>query len=239
MKGRWIKWLPEELAWIEAHKDWPRATLYAGFCSRFGRTDVTKEALKALCSRRGWLTGRTGQFEKGTPSQNKGKKLAPEVRAKCAPTMFKPGRGPSAARNYQPIGTERISHDGYVERKIHDGLPLQSRWRLVHLLNWEALYGPIPDGMCLKCRDGNRQNTDPTNWEVIERRLLPLLNGGKRGRLAYDEAAPEVKPVLMAMAKLRVARGDATRKAIRSTNREEEGFQSTTIEVSGEAGGRA
>ena len=213
MKGKWIHWLPEELAWIEAHKDWPRTTLHAEFCAWFGRTDVTKVALTALCKRKGWLTGRTGQFEKGAPSRNKGKKLTAEVRAKCAATMFKPGLDPSAARNYQPIGTERISRDGYVERKIHDGLPLQSRWRLVHLLNWEAAHGAIPDGMCLKCRDGNRQNTEPSNWELIERRLLPVLNGGKRRHLAYDEAAPELKPALMALAKLRVARGDAKRKA--------------------------
>ena len=48
-----------------------------------------------------------------------------------------------------------------MERKIHDGLPLQSRWRAVHLLNWEAINGPIPKSHCLKCLDGNRLNVAP------------------------------------------------------------------------------
>ena len=213
MKGRWITYSVEEFAWIEARKTLPRRELHAMFVARWRRGDVSAAALASLCKRRGWLTGRTGCFEKGIVPLNKGKPMSPETRAKCAATMFQPGsRSGRADQLYKPIGSERLSKDGYLERKIHDGLPMQSRWRAVHLINWEALHGPIPDGKCLKSRDGNRRNTDPSNWELIDRALLPVLNGGGWGKLSYDEAEPEVKPALMALAKLRIA-GRAISKA--------------------------
>lgn len=34
MKGRAIEYLPEELAWIEARKDWPRKQLASAFQGR-------------------------------------------------------------------------------------------------------------------------------------------------------------------------------------------------------------
>lgn len=108
-----------------------------------------------------------------------------------------------AVKLYKPVGTERLSKEGYLERKIHDGMPLQSRWRAVHLVEWEAVNGPIPEGHALKCLDGNRLNTAPSNWELIPRAVLARLNGGRhKRRLAFDDAAPEVKPILMTMAKL-------------------------------------
>lgn len=219
MKGRQIEYMPEELAWIEARKEWPRARLHSAFCFFFDRTDVTVGALNALCKRKGWLTGRTGCFVKGQEPPNKGKPMTPEVRAKVAATMFRKGNRTGRANlNYKPIGTERVNDEGYLERKINDDLPFKDRWRLVHLLNWEALHGPVPEGMCLKCRDGNRQNTDPSNWQLIERALLPVLNGGKWGRLAYDKAAPEVKPALMAIAELRVAKSRMKKPAQEATS---------------------
>jgi hypothetical protein len=82
-------------------------------------------------------------------------------------------------------------------------MPLQSRWRLVHLVEWERLNGPIPEGYCLKNRDGDRMNTDPSNWQLIPRALLPRLNGGRRKQhLAHDEAAPELRPALITIAKI-------------------------------------
>lgn len=214
MKGQQIHYEPEELAWIKARKDWPRRDLHVAFCNFWGRSDVSQSHLTALCKRKGWLTGRTGQFPKGNVSHNKGKPMSPEMRAKCAPTMFRSGsRSGRAKALYKPIGSERFSKEGYLERKIHDGLPLQSRWRAVHLIRWEALHGPVPAGKCLKCLDGDRQNTDPANWELIDRALLPSLNGCYGRRLAYDDAAPEVKAALMTLAKLRVAKRAAAERS--------------------------
>lgn len=199
MKGQPIAYSADELSWIKANSTRPRREAFADFQERFHRPDVTLTNFTALCKRNGWLTGRTGQFPQGHVSHNKGKKgvCAPG----CEKSWFAPGhRSGRAAQLYKPIGTERVTKDGYVERKIHDGLPLQSRWRAVHLIRWEEINGPLPDGMALKCLDGDRSNTDPENWEAIPRALLPRLAG--RWRFGYDEAPVELKPTVMAIAKL-------------------------------------
>ena len=206
MKGRAIKYSAEELAWIEAHKTMVRRQAHERFAAEFGRMDVSLQNYVALCKRRGWHTGRDGRFYAGQASWNKGKKVG--LHPGSAATTFKKGSMNGAARaRYKPIGTERISKDGYLERKIHDGQPIQSRWRAVHVIRWEQQNGPVPDGHCLKCLDGDRTNTDPSNWECISRALLPRLNARWSG-VKYDDADPEVKPAIMAVAKLDQAIGD-------------------------------
>lgn len=134
---------------------------------------------------------------------NKGKKMPSHPNS--AHTQFKPGqRSGIAQKHYKPIGSERITVDGYRERKINDDLPFYKRWRLVQLIEWEAVNGPLPKGHALKCLDGNKLNCDPSNWEAIPRALLPRLNGGRSGKsLQFDKAAPELKPLVMANAKLK------------------------------------
>lgn len=206
MKGRQISYSHCELAWIEAHRRLSQRELHVQFCARFNRTDVSQQNLTALCKRRGWLTGRTGCFPKGHVPDNKGKKMP--YNPASAATRFKKGhRGGRAAERYKPIGTERLSKEGYVERKIHDDMPLQSRWRAVHLIRWEERHGQVPEGHCLKCLDGNKANTDPSNWEMVPRALLPRLNG-RFGR-NYDDAPAELKPTIMVTAKLEHAAREA------------------------------
>jgi len=199
MKGRRIAYTEAELAWIEAHARLPRGTLHRLFVARFGRSDVSRANLTALCKRRGWLTGRTGRYEKGRTPENKGRKGCHAPGSEKG--WFRKGeRRGVAVKLYKPIGTERVSKDGYVERKIHDGMPLQSRWRAVHLIRWEETNGPLPEGHALKCLDGDKTNTDPSNWEAIPRALLPRLNG-RFGR-DFETAPPDVKRTILAVVKL-------------------------------------
>jgi hypothetical protein len=207
MKGCWIVYSAAELAWIEQRKDWVISHLHRAFCEAFDRADVSLPNLHALRKRRGWKTGRTGHFEAGQAPVNKGKPCEPGRGGRhpnARKTQFRAGSMSGRARErYKPIGTERISEDGYLERKVHDGLPLQSRWQLVQRIEWEAANGPIPDGYALKCLSGDKLNTAPSNWEAIPRGVLARLNGGRfKRRLAFDEAHPDVKPAVMAMAKL-------------------------------------
>lgn len=199
MKGRQIRYSDEELSFLEWRQAFGRRELHAAFVTRFSRPEVTLDHIKALCSRRGWLTGRTGGFEKGHAPFNKGKPHP--SRGRSAETQFKKGgMAGAAAAKYKPIGTERFNKDGYLERKIHDGMPPQSRWRLVHLLRWEEANGPLPDGQALKCLDGDRRNTDPTNWRTIPRALLARL-AGRYGR-DYDSAPVELKPTILTIVEL-------------------------------------
>lgn len=74
---------------------------------------------------------------------------------------------------------------------------------LKHVHKWEKANGPVPDGVCLKCVDGGRLSTDPTNWIANPRGILPRLNGGRATRgIAYDKAPAGLNPVLMTMARV-------------------------------------
>jgi hypothetical protein len=198
MKGRAIPYEPEELVWIEARKDWPRAELHKAFCWFWMREDVSCNALKALCKRKGWMTGRTGCFEKGHKPHNKGKTFNPPGSEKG---RFKKGHLP---HNTKYLGHERVSKDGYIEISIDGTNPhtgFERRYVLKHRWLWEQANGPLPDGHVLKCLDGHKTNTDPSNWEAIPRALLPRLSGG-RWYQPYDEYEPEVRPVVLTVARL-------------------------------------
>lgn len=213
MKGHAIPYSGSELAWLKERATMPRRELHEQFCATFDRSDVSLANLKSLCKRKGWLTGRTGCFDKGHVPANKGRKgfYAPG----CEKGWFKKGERSGVALDlYKPIGTERVSRDGYIERKINDDMPLQSRWRAVHLIRWEEANGPAPEGHCLKCLDGDKSNTDPTNWLAIPRALLPRLNG-RWTSLGYNDAAPELKPYILAAAKLHHAAREV-RKELKS-----------------------
>lgn len=215
MKGHPIRYSAAEMAWLEANHTLPIGDYHVGFCAEFGR-DVSAHNLNALRKRMGWRTGRTGQFVKGSAPHNKGVPCAEGTGGRhpnARKTQFKPGHGRSgvAVKLYKPVGTERVSKDGYLERKINDGMPLQARWRAVHLIEWEAVNGPVPAGYCLKCLDGDRRNTDPANWTPVPRAILPHL-GGRFG-MHYDDAEPEVKPTIMIVAKLKHAAKEATKRA--------------------------
>lgn len=210
MKGAPIPYSAAELAWIKAHSTDPRAEMHAAFCTKFGRPDVSLININSLCKRKGWLTGRTGKFRAGKTPPNKGKSMP--YNANSAATQFKKGGRTGRANDlYKPIGTERVSKDGYRERKIHDGLPRQSRWRAVHLVEWEAINGPVPADHCLKCLDGDRTNTAPENWQPIPRAMLPRLNGRRWSR-GYDTAPNQLKPAIMAVTKLEHAAKTITKQ---------------------------
>lgn len=206
MKGQAIPYSAAEMAWLEEHRLLPIAEYHAAFVAAFPRADVSAANLHSLRKRKGWRTGRTGHFAKGQEAHNKGKPCAPGKggnHPNARRSQFAKGeRRGVAVKLYKPIGSERISREGYRERKIHDGLPLQSRWRAVHLIEWEAANGPVPEGHCLKCL-GEKIDTSPANWACIPRSMLPRLNGGPRKRtVPYDGAAAELKPMILAVAKL-------------------------------------
>ncbi len=174
-----------------------RGDYYRAFCRQFNRSDVTAQAVNGLRKKNRWATGRDGRFNKGAEPWSKGKILGNNPGS--ARTQFRKGsRSGVALDKYKPIGFERVT-DGYLVRKINDDFPMYKRWRAVHILNWEKLNGPLPAGHCLKCL-GDKINTDPSNWQLVPRGLLPRLNG-KSGR-NYDEAPAELKPTIMAVAKL-------------------------------------
>ena len=197
-KGHKIPYSKAELAWIKAHATWPRRKAHAEFCRRFGRDDVTLGGFKQLCTRRGWRTGRTGCFKPGLATWNKGAKMP--FNANSARTRFRKGNRPHTLKY---LGHERVCAEGYVWISVAETNPYtgyERRYVEKHRHLWERRNGPVPEGWCLKSLDGDRTNTDPSNWIAIPRALLPRLNG-RYGR-DYDTAPPDLKPVILATARL-------------------------------------
>lgn len=114
------------------------------------------------------------QFKPGHTTWNKGKPGSTGLHENCRATQFKPGRAPSEAPNYAPIGSHRINKDGYLERKTNDTHPsAPRRWTAVHRLVWEAAHGPIPDGHIVVfkpgCRSAEAANITADRLECITR----------------------------------------------------------------------
>lgn len=216
-EGRYRLYSADEAKWLRENCTLEISKYHRGFCDAFNRTDRSPAQLHALRHRKGWRTGRTGCFPKGHEPANKGK-ICPEGKGGRHPnarkTQFRKGSlSGRAAEIKKPLGFERLTREGYIERKINNGMPLQARWRAVHVINWEAVNGPIPKGHVLKRLDDNKLNTDASNWKAIPRAVLARLNGGRhKKRLAYDEAPIELKPTIMAAAELHHRAKEAARR---------------------------
>ena len=118
------------------------------------------------------------QFKTGLVPWNKGTHYTAGGRS--AETRFKKGEMRGAAQhNYVPIGSHRITRDGYLERKFTDDPSLypSRRWEAVHRLVWQAAHGPIPAGHVITFRPGQRT-------AVLELITTDRLECISRGELA-------------------------------------------------------
>ncbi|APU61225.1 HNH endonuclease signature motif containing protein [Clostridium botulinum] len=115
-------------------------------------------------------SGLNGQFKKGQEPWNKGIK---GVYAKgCEKTWFKKGNTPI---NHRPVGSERITVDGYTEIKVAE----PNKWRLKQQLIWEKYNGTIPKGYSILFGDGNKRNFDIDNLILVSRQQLLIMNRNK------------------------------------------------------------
>ena len=138
------------------------------FIEKFG-WQITISQIKGYIGNHHLNTGRTGKFQKGHAAHNKGVPMKKEVYEKAKVTMFKKGNIPP---NYRPVGSERITKDGYIEVKVAD----KSRWNLKHRVVWEQHNGPVPRGHTIIFLDGDKKNCDITNLKLIRRRELLIMN---------------------------------------------------------------
>lgn len=126
--------------------------------------------------RRGDQVGAASRFRKGHVPANKGLRRPGWAPGRMQETQFRKGeRRGVAVRLYQPIGTERWAY-GYLQRKVNDDLPLQRRWRAVHVMVWEASHGPVPKGHVIAFRNGDRRDIRLDNLQCISRRELMARN---------------------------------------------------------------
>ena len=128
--------------------------------------DYTRHQIKGAITRNKLNTGRTGRFEKGRATWNKGTKGL----TKANVTSFKKGQKP---HNYKPLGSERITKDGYCEVKVSD---TGRRWRPKHVLIYEKHHGKVPKGSAVIFLDGDKRNFDIDNLYLVTRSQLAMLN---------------------------------------------------------------
>lgn len=141
--------------WTKADKD-ALATLYPDTPNDvLGRVFGKTPKAIGLMARSLGVT-KSEQFMRNHPTRirpgeepwNKGVKGSTGTQQGCRQTQFKAGRPANESRNYKPIGSTRITKDGYLEQKVTDDRSLvpARRWVAVHRLVWERNVGPIPCG---------------------------------------------------------------------------------------------
>lgn len=111
---------------------------------------------------------KANQFRNGHVPFNKGVKnfqelLSPEKRARVVANQFKKGHLP---KNHKPVGTERTTKDGYIERKTQE----PNKWELLHRIVWKEHNGEIPKGFNIQFKDGDKTNCTIENLYIISRR---------------------------------------------------------------------
>lgn len=128
--------------------------------------------------------GRKAQFKKGESTWNKGKSYMPGGR--CSENWFQKGRKP---HTWNPVGHERITRDGILERKISDTGVTRFDYQPVHRLLWLEAGNSIPPGHIVVFKDGNRSNICIENLECISRQENMRRN-------SYHQYGPEVSKVV-------------------------------------------
>lgn len=132
-------------------------------------TNITSRTIKSYKANNKLNSGLTGKFRKGQTPHNKGKKMPKEVYEKVKHTMFAKGNVPP---NHRPVGSERISKDGYIEVKVAE----PNKWRLKQRVVYEEAKGKIPEGCPIIFLDGNKRNFDIDNLRCITWSELLYLN---------------------------------------------------------------
>lgn len=137
-------------------------------------------------------TGAANRFQKGQRPWNTGMK-GMQVGGRAKQTQFKPGSRP---HTWKPLGSERISRDGYLQRKVTDtGYPPRD-WVGVHILVWTQAHGPVPLRHKVVFRDGNKQHIHLDNLEL-------LSNAEMMQRNTIQRFPPELQQTIRAIGKLK------------------------------------
>lgn len=129
---------------------------------------VTESSVKNAKMRYGIKSGvRRGVFPKGKTAWNKGKKM--QTKGRMAETQFKKGSTPF---NHRPVGSERVTVDGYIEIKVAE----PNKWKHKSRVIWEKHNGKIPEGFTIFFLDRNKQNLELSNLIMISKAQNLILN---------------------------------------------------------------
>lgn len=140
---------------------------------------ITARQMNTYKKNHSLISGVDRRFKLGGAPANKGTKGLYNVGGNR--TSFKPGQ---RARNYKPVGYERVDRNGYVLVKVRDDGPWHMRWRHKHRVLWEAEKGLIPKGFALIFADQDKANVELDNLILVPKSTLSIVN--KKGLLSTD-----------------------------------------------------
>lgn len=167
------KYKPEHITYVADHIV---GCSYKDLTDMFNKQfelEISERAMISLAFIRGLKNGRDTKLNKGwEPTQFK-KGHVPANKGThdggWEPTQFKKGHRP---HNHRPVGSERISVDGYSEIKVAE----PKKWRMKHVVIWEAANGPVPKNHVIIFGDMNKQNLTIDNLILISRQSLVRMN---------------------------------------------------------------
>ena len=136
-------------------------------------TNITSKEIAYFRRNNKLNSGLTGQFKKGNVPHNKDKKqieyMSQEAIEKTKETRFKKGNKP---KNYRPVGSERITKDGYTEVKVAD----PNKWETKNKIIYKQYFGDIPEGHKIIYADGNKLNNDINNLILVSDNEELIMN---------------------------------------------------------------
>ena len=141
--------------------------------NQYFNTNITAKEIAYFRRNHKLNSGLTGQFKKGNVAHNKGKKqieyMSKEAIERTKKTRFKKGNKP---KNYRPVGSERITKDGYIEVKVAD----PNKWETKNKIIYKQYFGDIPKGHKVIYADGNKLNNDINNLILVSDNEELIMN---------------------------------------------------------------
>ena len=179
------KFTVEQEEWLLAHNHMSASEISRGINKEFSLS-TSPDEIKAWRARTKNPRTTPSRFQKGHIPFSKGKKwdeyMSPESQARSRMTTFRKGDVP---HNVQPLGSISIM-SGYWVMKVTNVGNQHQKWKFLHRLLWEKENGPIPKGMNVVFRNGDRNDIRMEN--------LMLMNNKEMARYTpVDDSEPEMQ----------------------------------------------
>lgn len=158
-------------------------------------SDFTLQQIRSYKKRHRLTSGLNFEFKPGHVPWIKGKKGL--IFPGSEKGWFQEGMQP---HNTDEVGTEVVRSDGYTAIKVKEKGKQNERWRFKHVVLWEKHHGPVPEGHKVIFLDGNKENINIENLDLVSTRVhLEMVRNGMR----FSD--PELTKVSKSIAELNVA----------------------------------
>lgn len=152
----------------------PIGTVYQAAAKRGLKKSDEFMASPAACRlRRGDEVGKQYRFKPGIVPHNKGLRRPGWAPGRMRETQFRKGHKP---QTWRPVNSTRYSKDGYLQLKVTDTGYSSRDWVGVHILLWEEAHGPVPASHAVCFKDGDKENIELPNLELLSRGELMRRN---------------------------------------------------------------